>query len=57
MIDARAQKYIYLKLNIKNLIFDLATVIDMLTVFGVIYLIVGGLWLVLAIYYQSGLEL
>ena len=36
--------------------FDLATVIDVITAFGVIYLLVGGLWLVFAIYYQSGSE-
>ena len=36
--------------------YDLAAVLDVMLVFGLVYLMVGGLWLVFAVYYQTKSE-
>ena len=36
--------------------FNIATVLDVMLVFGLLYLIVGGLWLIFAAYYQTKSE-
>ena len=39
-----------------DLMFNLATVLDVMLVFGLVYLMVGVLWLIFAAYYQTKSE-